>query len=92
LAAARHLPPGDEATLDHPLADLACFCVMYQLLAAEGGCLDMDLVPIGIPTQQEFVAWYCRHAGRAVAALPGRWPSAARSPRDSLKKVHADQA
>lgn len=51
-------------TIGHPLADVAYNC-MYDLLGVAGGVgpIDRNLTP-GIPTDAEFVAEYCRHAGR----------------------------
>jgi aminoglycoside phosphotransferase (APT) family kinase protein len=56
------------ATLGHPLADLGYCCLMYHLPQAEGGCSDMDLAAHHIPSQADFVAAYCRHAGRETPA------------------------
>ena len=56
------------ATLGHPLADLAYACMYYHLPAradARGGLADLDLATLGIPSEQEFVALYQRHSGRA---------------------------
>jgi aminoglycoside phosphotransferase (APT) family kinase protein len=55
------------ATLGHPLSDLAYACMYYHLPAGEGrgGLADVDLRELGIPDENEFIAQYCRHAGRA---------------------------
>ncbi|MBI3367973.1 MAG: phosphotransferase family protein [Burkholderiales bacterium] len=53
------------ATLGHPLADVGYHCLMYHLPASEGGCSDIDLAAAAIPSQDEWVARYCEHAGRA---------------------------
>ena len=54
------------ATLGHPLGDLAYNCMPYHLSADsmegfEGG----DLTALGIPTEEAYLAAYCRRTGRA---------------------------
>ncbi|MFH5924378.1 phosphotransferase [Roseomonas xinghualingensis] len=59
------------ATLGHPLADLAYACLTYHLPPGPTGLtgvLGTDYQQMGIPTQEEFVAAYCRAAGRPVPA------------------------
>jgi aminoglycoside phosphotransferase (APT) family kinase protein len=55
------------ATLGHPLSDLAYACMYYHLPTGEGrgGLADVNLRELGIPDENEFIATYCRHAGRA---------------------------
>ena len=54
------------ATLGHPLSDLAYACMYYHLPAGDrGGLADVNLRELGIPDENEFIAQYCRHAGRA---------------------------
>ncbi|HEY5809936.1 MAG TPA: phosphotransferase [Povalibacter sp.] len=56
------------ATLGHPLADLAYSCMYYYLPARPGarsGLDGLDLKPLGIPTEQEFLAMYQRYSGRS---------------------------
>ena len=55
------------ATLGHPLSDLAYACMYYHLprqSGAGGGLEGLDVKALGIPTEQEFLQIYCRHAGR----------------------------
>lgn len=55
------------ATLGHPLSDLAYACMYYRMPVLEdasGGLEGLDLHALGIPTEQEFLGTYCRHAGR----------------------------
>ncbi|HVQ76425.1 MAG TPA: phosphotransferase [Candidatus Binatia bacterium] len=53
------------STLGHPLADLAYNCLPYRLSPAEfDGFLGEDLVGLGIPTEQAYLAAYCRRTGR----------------------------
>ena len=55
------------ATLGHPLADLAYACMYYHMPAGSevgSGLAGLDLQPLGIPTEEEFLAIYRRHAGR----------------------------
>jgi aminoglycoside phosphotransferase (APT) family kinase protein len=59
------------ATLGHPLADLAYACLTYHMPPGPTGLtgvLGTDYEALGIPTQERFVAEYCRHAGRPVPA------------------------
>jgi aminoglycoside phosphotransferase (APT) family kinase protein len=57
------------STLGHPLADLAYTAMPWSLPAAGlHGYQDLVLGPRGYPTEAEFVADYCRHAGRGEIA------------------------
>jgi len=58
------------STLGHPLADLAYNCVPYHMGPGEnlGGVDGADLGALGIPTEAEYVAAYCRRTGRAEIA------------------------
>jgi aminoglycoside phosphotransferase (APT) family kinase protein len=49
------------STLGHPLADFSYHAMMYRLPDALGG---RDLEALNIPTEQEYVAAYCRRTGR----------------------------
>ena len=54
------------STLGHPLADLGYNCMPYHLSADsmdgfEGG----DLAALGIPSEEDYLAAYCRRTGRA---------------------------
>ncbi|WP_062731464.1 phosphotransferase [Sphingobium abikonense] len=54
------------STLGHPLADFAYHAMMYRMppdiVAGLGGA---DPRPLGIPTEEEYRAAYCRNVGRA---------------------------
>lgn len=55
------------STLGHPLADLAYSCMGYHLPADESqkfGYMGIDFEATGIPTEDAFVASYCRRTGR----------------------------
>jgi aminoglycoside phosphotransferase (APT) family kinase protein len=53
------------ATLGHPLADLAYNAMPYHLKPdILGGVLGQDLRALGIPTEEEYLAAYCRRTGR----------------------------
>jgi len=53
------------STLGHPLADFAYHCMIWRispdLFRGLGG---LDLPALGVPTEQEYVAAYCRRTGR----------------------------
>lgn len=58
------------ATLGHPLADLGYNCMPYHLpgvgSASIGrGIAGIDLAELGIPTEEEYVAAYCKAVGRS---------------------------
>jgi aminoglycoside phosphotransferase (APT) family kinase protein len=54
------------STLGHPLGDLSYTCVPYRMGPGEtlGGVQGNDLGALGIPSEDEYVAAYCRKAGR----------------------------
>jgi aminoglycoside phosphotransferase (APT) family kinase protein len=57
------------ATIGHPLADLGYAVMTYHLPGDDDpltGVAGEDLTGTGIPTESEFVASYCRHAGVEV--------------------------
>ena len=56
------------STLGHPLADLAYNCLPYRFTPEWDGLASRDLAALGIPTEQEYVAAYCRRTGRAAIA------------------------
>jgi aminoglycoside phosphotransferase (APT) family kinase protein len=53
------------STLGHPLADFAYHCMIWRispdLFRGLGG---LDLAALGVPTEAEYVAAYCRRTGR----------------------------
>ncbi|HSB95973.1 MAG TPA: phosphotransferase family protein [Spongiibacteraceae bacterium] len=53
------------ATLGHPLADLAYYCMWLRLpkLGAVKGLAGEDIVALNIPSEQKFVEDYCRRTG-----------------------------
>src|SRR5712664_1273966 len=53
------------ATLGHPLADLAYNCLPYRFTREWEGLADKNLEDLGLPTEQAYVAAYCRRTGRA---------------------------
>jgi aminoglycoside phosphotransferase (APT) family kinase protein len=53
------------STLGHPLADLAYNCILYHSHSESWGSLmDVDFAATGIPDEADYVAAYCRRAGR----------------------------
>jgi aminoglycoside phosphotransferase (APT) family kinase protein len=54
------------ATLGNPLSDLAYNCMPYRLGAESmDGFQGADFAALGMPTEEEYVAAYCRRTGRA---------------------------
>jgi aminoglycoside phosphotransferase (APT) family kinase protein len=54
------------ATLGNPLSDLAYNCMPYRLGAdSMEGFQGADLAALGMPSEEQFVAAYCRRTGRA---------------------------
>lgn len=54
------------STLGHPLADLAYNCLPYHLEAALfEGFVGEDLASLGIPSEDVYMAAYCRRVGRS---------------------------
>ena len=53
------------STLGHPLADFAYHCMSWRVAPGElRGIAGLDLPVLGIPTEEEYVAAYCRRTGR----------------------------
>jgi len=53
------------STLGHPLADFAYHCMYFRLTPGEfRGIGGLDLPALGIPSEEEYVAAYCRRTGR----------------------------
>jgi aminoglycoside phosphotransferase (APT) family kinase protein len=53
------------STLGNPLADFANHAMMYDMPPnIVAGLAGADLAALGIPTQQEYIASYCRRTGR----------------------------
>jgi aminoglycoside phosphotransferase (APT) family kinase protein len=54
------------STLGHPLADFSYHVMLWRVGAGEiRGLKDLDLPALGIPTEAQYVAAYCRRTGRA---------------------------
>ena len=54
------------STLGHPLADIAYNCILWHSRSESWGTFDgIDLASSGIPSEQDYVATYCRRTGRA---------------------------
>jgi aminoglycoside phosphotransferase (APT) family kinase protein len=52
-------------TLGHPLADFAYHCMVWRIPPGMfRGLGGLDLASLGIPTEREYVAAYCRRTGR----------------------------
>ncbi|MBF0278274.1 MAG: phosphotransferase family protein [SAR324 cluster bacterium] len=52
-------------TLGHPIADFSYHCMQWRLPSnVFYGIADLDLKALGIPTEEEYVAAYCRRTGR----------------------------
>ncbi|HET7343353.1 MAG TPA: phosphotransferase [Methylomirabilota bacterium] len=57
------------STLGHPLADLAYNIMPYRLGMEWDGFRGKDLAALGLPTEEAYVAAYCKRVGRA--SIPG---------------------
>ncbi len=54
------------ATLGNPLSDIAYNCMPYYVFDQGRGTLrGVDLAALGIPTEKDYVAAYCRRTGRS---------------------------
>ena len=53
------------STLGHPLCDIAYNCLGYHLTEPPHGFAKVDFAKLGLPTETEYVAAYCRRTGRA---------------------------
>ncbi len=54
------------STLGHPLCDIAYNCLGYHLKDPPHGYATVDFARLGLPTEQDYVAAYCRRTGRAT--------------------------
>ena len=53
------------STLGHPLADFAYHAMMYRMPGeVVAGIRDIDLAALNIPSEDEYIASYCRRTGR----------------------------
>ena len=52
------------STLGHPLCDIAYNCLGYHLTEPPHGFARVDFKKLGLPTETEYVAAYCRRVGR----------------------------
>jgi aminoglycoside phosphotransferase (APT) family kinase protein len=53
------------STLGHPIADFAYHCMTWRLTPQEfRGMHGFDFAALGIPSEEEYVAMYCRRTGR----------------------------
>jgi aminoglycoside phosphotransferase (APT) family kinase protein len=53
------------STLGHPLADFSYHCMSWHIPPAQfRGIAGLDLPRLGIPTEEEYVATYCRRTSR----------------------------
>jgi len=55
------------STLGHPMADLAYFCMCLRLPANSPvkGLAGLDLIELGLPTEEEIIDQYCQLRGIA---------------------------
>ena len=54
------------STLGDPLAELSYLCMLWRTPKDWGGLKGHDLAALGLPTEQEMVAYYCSLSKRAV--------------------------
>ena len=61
------------STLGHPLADFAYHCMSWHIAPGKfRGIAGLHLAALGIPSEREYVASYCRRTGRA-GIDPSTW-------------------
>lgn len=54
------------STLGHPLADFSYHCMLWRMTPNDyRGLKGFDLAALGIPSEENYVAAYCRRTGRA---------------------------
>ena len=53
------------STIGHPLGDFAYHCMHRRLPQSVDGMAELDLAEHNIPSEDEYVAAYCRRTGRA---------------------------
>ena len=56
------------STLGHPLCDIAYNCLGYHLTEPPHGYATVDFRKLGLPTEKDYVAAYCRRVGRPSIA------------------------
>lgn len=62
------------STLGDPLVDFAYHCMTWRLpLGTHRTLAGVDVVPLGIPTESQYVARYCRNTGRDPQAGIANW-------------------
>ena len=60
------------STLGDPLAELSYLCMLWRTPKDWGGLQGHDLVALGLPSEQEMVAHYCKRSKRAIPS-PALW-------------------
>jgi aminoglycoside phosphotransferase (APT) family kinase protein len=54
------------STLGHPLADFSYHCMSWHIAPGQfRGIAGLDLASLGIPSESEYIAAYCRRTGRS---------------------------
>lgn len=63
------------STLGHPLADFSYHCMSWHIPPGMfRGIAGLDIAALGIPSEQEYIAWYCERTGFASPqALMADW-------------------
>jgi aminoglycoside phosphotransferase (APT) family kinase protein len=63
------------STLGHPLVDFAYHCMTWHMAAGDGsrGLAGIDLPPLGIPTEAEYLQTYRQRTGRDADVDPAHW-------------------
>ena len=63
------------STLGDPLVDFAYHCLTWRIpLGTRRTLAGVDLAPLGIPTEAEHLAAYCRRSGIDAGTAAARWP------------------
>jgi aminoglycoside phosphotransferase (APT) family kinase protein len=57
------------STLGHPLADFSYHCMAWNIPSGTfRGIGGLDLAALGIPSEDEYIGWYCEHTGLVTPA------------------------
>jgi aminoglycoside phosphotransferase (APT) family kinase protein len=62
------------STLGTPLADFSYHCMSFHIPPGQfRGVGGLDLQALNIPSESQYIAWYCEHTGKDVASVTKHW-------------------